>query len=137
MIRPPIFFLLVAAILAAGCATHLVHYPFSESAHIVSLREESIPSGLVVVPVEINVKVGEPVMWHNHTTFEVQIAFSEGVEGPPRFIAPLAMAQGAFSVPGRYEYAIRYANARSFGKMSGVVVVGGIPGEAPPEHQGQ
>ncbi|HET6371447.1 MAG TPA: hypothetical protein VFG95_09635 [Nitrospiria bacterium] len=94
-------------------------------------------NGIVTRPADLRLDVGSGVVFMNHTTYDLTLAFDFG-KGTARVvqrILPFSSSTRIAAVqPGEIHYTLYFTSAKNFGQTSGIVTVGeGVPKEERPE----
>lgn len=120
---------------AALCLSLFVFISLAACASISAPREalpEIMISGSVIgAEIQVNppllkVDPGQKVVWTNRTNYEIQINFeSDSSSGDrPSLIHPFSAVRGTFDREGTYSYTLVYTSSKTFGKVTGTIVVG-------------
>lgn len=79
-------------------------------------------------PPLLRVQPGQNVTWTNHTNYEIQINFESDQAGErPSLIRPFSAVRGKFDQEGTYSYTLVYSSSKTFGRVTGTIVVGNPP----------
>lgn len=102
--------------------------------------EIRIVGSVVGAAIELNppilrIEPGQKVVWSNHTTYDLQINFEPGDADPgrPSFIPKLSSVPSKFEKAGTYSYTLIYSSSKTFGRVTGTIVVGGESEESAPD----
>ncbi|TAK07641.1 MAG: hypothetical protein EPO39_06140 [Candidatus Manganitrophaceae bacterium] len=91
-------------------------------------------SGLELHPPVLKIEPGETVAWSNHTTYDLQIRIEPDTASSdaPFFISPLTTVEKKFEEAGTYSYTLFFSSDKTFGNVTGTIVVGDRSPASPP-----
>lgn len=105
-----------------GCAS-LSSNPPGEAAQI-QIAPSDLGTGLEVHPPVVRIAPGGKVSWTNQTTYDLQINFEPSPsEKSPAFISQNSSAEMVFDEAGTYSYTLFYSSTKTFGKVTGKIIV--------------
>jgi plastocyanin len=110
-------------VLLTGCASLSVNQ--GQKAQIQILNG-AMGSGLEVSPSILKIEPGETVFWNNLTTYDlrIQIEPSLPASDQPSFISPFTTVEKKFEEAGTYAYTLLFSTDKTFGRVTGTIVVG-------------
>lgn len=85
-----------------------------------------VGADITLNPPLLKIEPGQNVTWTNQTTYEIQINFDsdQAAEGRPSLIRPFSAVRGKFDHEGTYSYTLVYSSSKTFGRVTGTIVVG-------------
>lgn len=100
-----------------------------ESTPEVMISGSVVGADIQLNPPVLKVEPGQKVVWTNRTNYEIQINFeSDPSSGDrPSLILPFSAVRGQFDREGTYSYTLVYTSSKTFGRVSGTIVVGNPP----------
>lgn len=108
----------------AGCASSTVR---NQDVAEIRITDTLVGGNLEVSPSLLRIKPGQKVTWANSTNFDIQIQFDsekvESISERPFLIRSLSTAQGKFEAPGTYSYTLVFSSSKTFGRMTGTILV--------------
>lgn len=128
----PASFLLI--VLLTGCASFTVDRDHRAQIHI---SNGEMGTGLEVHPPLLKIEPGETVSWNNLTTYALQIRIESNSPASDQasFISPFTTVEIKFEEAGTYGYTLFFSTDKTFGRVTGTIVVGDRPPSAPLEKQ--
>ncbi len=114
---------LLLLVLLGGCASFSVD---PEHKTEIRISNGAMGSGLEINPSILKIKPGETVSWSNFTTYDLQIQIEPAlrVSDQPSFISPFATVENKFEEAGTYAYTLIFSTDKTFGRVTGTIVVG-------------
>lgn len=124
----PAFLLLF--VLLTGCASFTVDQ--KDKAQI-RISNGAMGSGLELNPPVLKIEPGETVSWSNFTTYDlrIQIEPAAPASDQPSFISPFLTVEKKFEEAGSYDYTLVFSTDKTFGRITGTIVVGDRPTSPP------
>lgn len=123
-------------VLLNGCAS----FPVDQDQKAqIRISNGAMGSGLEISPPVLKIEPGEIVSWNNFTTYDlrIQIEPSSPASDQPSFISPFMTVEKKFEEEGTYAYTLLFSTDKTFGRVTGTIVVGdrqpGPPIEKQPE----
>jgi hypothetical protein len=115
-----VFYLTFVFVSFTSCASISTREATSE----IRISREMMGAGLELSPLLLRVEPGQKVT--NQTTYEIQINFEseEPIEEAPSLIQPFSAVRGRFDREGTYSYTLIYSSSKTFGRVTGTIVVG-------------
>lgn len=113
-----------------GCASFTVDQ--NDKAQI-RISNGAMGSGLELNPPILKIEPGETVSWSNFTTYDlrIQIEPASPASDPPSFISPFTTVEKKFEEAGSYDYTLVFSTDKTFGRITGTIVVGDRPASPP------
>lgn len=126
---------LLILFLFAGCASFSVDQNHRAQ---IKISDGSMGSGLEVNPPVLKIEPGETVSWNNLTSYDlrIQIEPTSPASDQPSFISPLTTVEAKFEEAGTYSYTLLFSTDKTFGRVTGTIVVGD-PRPSPPFEEEQ
>ena len=95
----------------------------------IMISGSAIGAEIQVSPPLLKVDPGQKVVWTNRTNYEILINFESESSGGdrPSLIRPFSAVRGTFDREGTYSYTLVYTSSKTFGKITGTIVVGNPP----------
>lgn len=134
---------MVALVMLTACASMPVH----EQTQEIRISGTALGASIELTPPALQIEPGQRVVWINHTNYDLQINFDPGhfAGEHPSFIPAFSSARGLFDEEGTYSYTLVYSAPKTFGRVTGTIVVGnprpkegprpGPPAERPPRER--
>lgn len=121
-------------ILLSGCAALSVDQDHKAQ---IRISNGAMGSGLEISPPILKVEPGETVSWNNFTTYDLQIQIESAspTSDRPSFISPFMTVETKFEEAGTYTYTVIFSTDKTFGRVTGTIVVGDPP--SPPHEKRQ
>jgi len=115
--------LLLLLVLLTGCASLTID---QEPKAQIRISNGAMGSGLEISPPILKIKPGETVSWSNFTTYDLQIQIDPilPASDPPSFISPFTTIETKFDDAGTYAYTVIFSTDKTFGRVTGTIVVG-------------
>ena len=121
-----IFYLAVAIFISFNaCASMSAR----ESIPEVMISGSVTGADIQLSPPVLKVEPGQKVIWTNRTNYEIQINFESDPANTdrPSLIPPFSAVRGKFDREGTYSYTLVYISSKTFGRVSGTIIVGNPP----------
>lgn len=121
-------------VLLTGCASFRADQAYKAQIRISS---EASGSGLQINPPILKIEPGGTVSWNNFTTYDLRIQIEPTLPASdqPSYILPFATVEGKFEKAGTYAYTLIFSTDKTFGRVTGTIVVGDRPPSPPLEKQ--
>ncbi len=99
-----------------------------EAASEIRISGSVVGADIQVSPPLLRVEPGQNVTWTNNTNYEIQINFeSDQTDERPSLLRPFSAVRGKFEQEGTYSYTLVYSSSKTFGRVTGTIVVGNPP----------
>ncbi len=125
---------LLLIVLLTGCASLAVDRDHRTQ---IQISNGAMGSGLELHPPLLKIEPGETVSWNNLTTYalQIQIEPNSPASDQPPFISPFTTVKRKFEEAGTYAYTLFFSTDKTFGRVTGTIVVGDRPPSPPLEKQ--
>jgi plastocyanin len=99
----------------------------------IQIAGSVVGAEITLNPPLLIIEPGQKVTWTNQTTYEIQINFDsdQTAEDRPSFIRPFSAVRGKFEHEGTYSYTLVYSSSKTFGRVTGTIIVGNPHQEEP------
>jgi plastocyanin len=109
----------------AACAS----MPAREAAQEIMISGSVEGAEIQLNPPLLRIDPGQKVIWTNRTDYEIQINLESDSSSGDRLslIRPFSAVRGTFDREGTYSYTLVYTSSKTFGKVTGTIIVGNPP----------
>ena len=113
-------------ILVLVSLTACASIPSGQTTPEIRISGSVVGAELEVNPPLLQIQPGQKVIWTNQTMYEIQINFDsdQSTGERPSLIRPLSAVRGQFDQEGTYSYTLVYSSSKTFGRVTGTIVVG-------------
>ncbi|MFY9271186.1 MAG: hypothetical protein WAO55_15695 [Candidatus Manganitrophaceae bacterium] len=122
-------FPILIALAFSGCLSLTV---LRDRAAEISISNSDLGGGIEVDRPVLRILPGEKVVWKNMTTYDLQLNVEPDLKHPS-FISPFSTGEASFNTPGTYSYTLLFSSAKTFGRVTGTIVVENPQPDRPPD----